>query len=350
MHRMIRQQQGAEAVQSDEELNKLDNCFEQAKKNHNPQTQSPLFSVFPAEIRNTIFELAVSEYEDKNQPYRRESYYWRPGFHGKRRVDLALLRTCKLVWLETRPLPLKHLAESPFYHFTCNTDRSPPEYYGRKLVQLRRTKLFTYRQWEAIKTMHVFLQGLTIDNLRGILGGHCPINPTTLVLTTRYTDWLWWENQEPFSLDDTVMRDWKFPPSVGKVIMEFETIASREGELDALLNKVFREPRRYYWHGQSCEAGHLVTPFYVAHLEDPWRYVERWTWQGPTRYYANKSFAHHPPGDTMEYVVKAVTWLPRSLGGDLRSSAPISAPYTAGYVERNFGAKSYASRYLMESE
>lgn len=94
-------------------------------QNHNLQTQSPLFCL-PAELRNEIFALAVTVYEDLSQPYERETYYWRPGFRGPRRMDVAVLRTCKRAWLETHPLPMKALNDAPMAFFLAGDDRRPP--------------------------------------------------------------------------------------------------------------------------------------------------------------------------------------------------------------------------------
>lgn len=73
----------------------------------NSQSACPFFSVIPAEIRNRIFYLALLEEEDLSNYIpadldsylcSRESYNMFPG--------IALLRTCKLVYLETHLLPI----------------------------------------------------------------------------------------------------------------------------------------------------------------------------------------------------------------------------------------------------
>lgn len=77
------------------------------------QFQSPLFGKIPAEIRNEIFRLALTEYVPEGNEwtgklgkignrewgnvYSTESYVDRPGYEGLKTVDTDLLRTCKRV-------------------------------------------------------------------------------------------------------------------------------------------------------------------------------------------------------------------------------------------------------------
>ena len=98
-----------------------------------PQTQSPLFSVIPGEIRNAIFELALSEYEDPERKYDVATYYYRPGYTARKRIATQLLLTCRRVWLETRHLP-SSLSEHAWW--LCSYDRRPPGKDPRLLVEI----------------------------------------------------------------------------------------------------------------------------------------------------------------------------------------------------------------------
>lgn len=77
-------------------------------ENSNPQLQSPLFSVLPSEIRNLIFEYAVCQVIDplKSVP-ETENARRRPGHELQPVIDTSLLRTCRLVYYETRAIPLR---------------------------------------------------------------------------------------------------------------------------------------------------------------------------------------------------------------------------------------------------
>jgi hypothetical protein len=83
--------------------------------------------------------------------------------------------------------------------------------------------------------------------------------------------------------------------------MELEVTAAREGELDDLINDVFMHEDAYRWY---CKDGEHLR---VAHLEDPWKYVTTWKWDGPTKF-NGQSFDHHPDSDTMPMVVKSIEW------------------------------------------
>jgi hypothetical protein len=73
-------------------------------KDCNPQLHSPLFNKIPPEIRNHIFDLAVAETNGK-RAIARDAFWYRPDFTHHTYVDTALLRTCRLIYLETRALP-----------------------------------------------------------------------------------------------------------------------------------------------------------------------------------------------------------------------------------------------------
>lgn len=48
--------------------------------NANPQKQSPLVGRISAEIRNHIFDLALTAYPSKQEPFKEGAYHCRPGF------------------------------------------------------------------------------------------------------------------------------------------------------------------------------------------------------------------------------------------------------------------------------
>lgn len=80
------------------------------------QTQSPLFSILPGEIRSLIFRLVLSEKHDPDLPIDVHTILYRPGHTHFTTFDLSLLRTCRLVYYESRAIPLR----SATHHFGCN--------------------------------------------------------------------------------------------------------------------------------------------------------------------------------------------------------------------------------------
>ena len=76
----------------------------QFHSNHHPQHQSPLFSVLPPEIRNEIFGLVLLE--QNSTLFSPQDFWYRPDYPSARFIHTALLRTCRLVYIETWNVPL----------------------------------------------------------------------------------------------------------------------------------------------------------------------------------------------------------------------------------------------------
>lgn len=83
-----------------------------------PQSQSCLYNGnIPAEIRNTIFDYALSEYtkttgaldpESPRSRYPKNTHYTRPNYEGKKTMNVALLQTCRRIYLEAYHIPFKN--------------------------------------------------------------------------------------------------------------------------------------------------------------------------------------------------------------------------------------------------
>jgi hypothetical protein len=78
------------------------------------QSQSPLFSVLPGEIRDRIFAYALAEFEDDSVAFGNNTCYRRPEYAAPRRSDTALLRTCQRIYQESFFYPFA-LAEQTFF-------------------------------------------------------------------------------------------------------------------------------------------------------------------------------------------------------------------------------------------
>lgn len=92
--------------------------------NHDPQTACRLFqNIFP-EIRNIIFLYALLSYKDLAVVYPNDALYSRPGFRDPSYIDACLLHSYKLIYLETRFLPVM-VNE----HIFCCCCRAPPRCY-----------------------------------------------------------------------------------------------------------------------------------------------------------------------------------------------------------------------------
>jgi hypothetical protein len=238
-------------------------------------------------------------------------------------MAVALLRTCKRIWLETYALPFDSLSTTPMVFAIGWDARRPPgihssstmlcatadkgyvEATGNTPFKVPRSRKLLKHHWDALNSIHLFLQGLTEENLEGFFHGgvsllekEIAILPSTLIITVRYSDWLWWESSDPLFLDFATIR---LPSSVTRLVMELEMIEARESELKDLLNEVFTHEDAYRWY---CKDGEHLR---ILHPDDPWKYVTTSKRDGPTKF-DGQTFHHHPGGDTMPMVVKTVVW------------------------------------------
>lgn len=117
------------------------------------QTLSPLFSKIPGEIRNNIFDMAMTQYENKDKPFAEDAYWYRPGFTCEAYLDTALLRTCRRIYLESRHLPAKPSCLTLWFE---KHNRRPPGYTNgvyNKMIEkynfagCKRAQVFAQMYW-----------------------------------------------------------------------------------------------------------------------------------------------------------------------------------------------------------
>lgn len=175
------------------------------------------------------------------------------------------------------------------------TDKARTECKGTGPFQTFRARRFLDIHWNALHTIQIFLQqGYFLEDFfsRGML------SPSTVILTIRYTDWMWWKQAYPVWFNSEEVQAHELPSSVDKIVVEFEVIEAEEQKLRALLRSIFENEEAYRWPRKGGKFLRIVRPE---------EYVKEWRWDGPTKL-EGQSFKHHPEGDTMTRVVKAVTW------------------------------------------
>ena len=167
----------------------------------NPQYTSPLFNRIPAEIRNYIFKLALTAYDDHTKPYKNGEYYYRPGHRYAHKVDTNLLLTCRRVLAETKEIP------ASINEYTCWFERGPPWASTNGLTRLasedavgapvrRRVRLRT------LKCVHLFTQQTWLEgSFTHFADLWKSATPTHLTITLRHSDWWWWEHEAPLALE-----------------------------------------------------------------------------------------------------------------------------------------------------
>ncbi|KAI0411389.1 hypothetical protein F5X98DRAFT_357336 [Xylaria grammica] len=89
----------------------------------NQQPSSPLFAKLPAELRELVWDYALTAYEDLDALYPLDRPYARPGQAAPLRVALDLLLTCRAVYLEAFLVPFQ---VNPMVVFDGHPDVVPP--------------------------------------------------------------------------------------------------------------------------------------------------------------------------------------------------------------------------------
>ena len=161
----------------------------------NPQAECPLFNGIPGEVRDRIFQHAVTEYTPRETEYEKDEHYYRPHFRfADNYIDTALLRTCRRIYQETR-----HLPRINYQHIEWRY-RAPPTQHGRANLSLMDKRLNT----EEMRSMHMFAQQFALEGW--VHGDSMKIskkapNLQHLKLTLRHGDWWNWESQQLLRLD-----------------------------------------------------------------------------------------------------------------------------------------------------
>jgi hypothetical protein len=173
----------------------------------NYQETSPLFADIPSEIRNSIFELALTADYDETRPYRADRAFYRPGYLCHTKINCSLLLTCKRAYLESRSLPLS-VNEHVFWLFN-----GPWKSIGKKSWHTANWAQWYSRlnqdQQNSIGEVHIFAQQFHLEAL-GNRGDLAPLKISTkhLRLTLRHSDWWSWESP-PSSSDRLGICPWR---------------------------------------------------------------------------------------------------------------------------------------------
>ena len=138
--------------------------------------------------------------------------------------------------------------------------------------------------------------------------------PKKITLTIRYTDFWFWEDDEPLRIDSTWVNNVRFPGSVSRFCIEFESIERRKNEVDYIA----REAAEKWYFRRKDEF--LLTP------NESETSVFRWTGSsclGGERWIRDEV----RPGE-LDYYVKTVTWK-LSREHEARPGCPkLQVPYT----------------------
>lgn len=185
----------------------------------NPQRDCPLFSTLPPELRNTIFRMVLTSYDDTTAPYPENNHYNRPGYRFRHRIDTALLSTCRRIYCEAHILPVS-LNEHVFW---ASSGRGPPglKYCDNPISQLSR---LTIQQREAVKHVHLFTQMYWLEDTFPRLCNQDVFRMKHLKITIRHGDWWNWESNAPLAMQNSWTTNLKAIPTLESLEMELETM------------------------------------------------------------------------------------------------------------------------------
>ncbi|KAM0260076.1 hypothetical protein ACHAQJ_003000 [Trichoderma viride] len=208
-------------------------------KEADSQEESPLFSLFPPEIRAKIFTFVLSDYEDTNALYHSDTCYSRPSYFAPRKTSTELLRTCRAIYRETWFLPFILTEQT---HWLSAADRAPPSYDDwRSVLKLKQLLPEITRQLGQdkveIESLHVFAQMYRVeqDGLAELLSTP-GLHPRQLSLTIRHTDWWYWEDDQALRFEaewiNQVSR--AMSPSTREFRIELESLERKKDQIDTI--------------------------------------------------------------------------------------------------------------------
>jgi len=176
------------------------------------QDQSPLFRL-PPEIRESIWTMALTAYDDLSRPYDIDTHYRRPGYTHAQIIDTQLLLVCRQVYLEARHLPLS-VNMVPFWCY--RGPRGEPDLTRRLAFQddvdleeddtpwqFERFRRQPASPIHFIKRMQWFVQQYWLECDNFLFATQSPemSNVEHLTITLRRSDFWNWDVLQPIGLD-----------------------------------------------------------------------------------------------------------------------------------------------------
>jgi hypothetical protein len=126
--------------------------------------------------------------------------------------------------------------------------------------------------------------------------------PTQLTITIRYSDWWFWEDNEPLRMNEGWLRYFEGNPGLRVLKVEYETLSWKKAEMMRIVerNKKWKLPVRR--EGEMFQANKLE-----GYLSAENTALEEWKWKGTSKL-GGETWSHHGTGDKVEYIVVTDTW------------------------------------------
>lgn len=207
------------------------------------QTQSPLYSKLPGEIRGQVFAFALTDYPDPDpaRRYSPDTCFTRPSYFAPRKSDVQLLRTCRAIYRECWHLPF--ILKEQLYWLTTS-DRAPPEFRrsGPRLSRwLQQIAELQGEDKVVIDKLRVFAQMFKLEEgAMGALLRTPHLQPRSITLTIRHADWWWWESDAPLSFQNAWLKDAcaALPSTVDEIHIELESLQRKAAQVDEIAKQM----------------------------------------------------------------------------------------------------------------
>ncbi|KAK5988783.1 hypothetical protein PT974_10273 [Cladobotryum mycophilum] len=290
----------------------------------NPQSDSPLFKLFPPEIRSKIFQYTLTDYEDTSSQskYEESTCYTRPSYFARRRTSAELVQTCRAVYRETWFLPVI-LREQVIW--LAQSDRQPPFYNQVRDLQKYTTQISQWNGQEflaqdenghgegkttsaspsdqrvEIESMQVFAQMYKLEE-----GGLARIMKMKhwyarkITLTIRHTDWWYWEDDELLSFEGSWLKgvNAQMSSSTREFRIELESLERKKDQVDMIAKQMsqrwfFKRPDGVVLYPDASEASKEVS-----------------RWQGTSIWHQKRWIRDETEQGKLEYYIRTITFLP----------------------------------------
>jgi len=240
------------------------------------QSQSPLFGLLPAEIRDIIYSYTFADYEDLEDLYDFNTCYRRPGHFGPRKSHTALLQTCQVIYNNCWYMPWTS-AQQTF--FLAWNGRRPPmtrtteelESAVRLIESLHHPDVPA--RAKEIANVQVFAQLCELED-GGPLSKILDVEhfmPRSITITVRHTDIWSWEDDSPISMYGSQwVCNCRFPASVTNICFQLESLERKKEQVDSIMAQI-----REGWYFTRTDGAHLV-PSVTGSSSEIWTGSSTW--------------------------------------------------------------------------
>lgn len=259
------------------------------------QHDSPLFTIVPPEIRNRIFEFALSNYEDSSAAYAADTCYRRPGYTAPHKTSTALLQTCQLVYREAWFRPW---TQALITMFLTSRDRKPERTTSMQELMRNLELIHAVHGRTEVDHVRVFAQLYALETGRDLsrILSLPHFFPTTFTITLRHTDWWYWESDNPMYIDSPFVNNCSFPPSLKELRMELESLERRKAQVDFIANEM-----RQKWCFKRSDG---------VKLSARGSEIETMKWTGSSTFNGDRWIRDEARPDELDYHVATVVFRP----------------------------------------